>query len=252
MKNLEARIVMFSLLCLTLIANASGASQFGLGVKAGDWIGYTVQQYSGLGSTQFSQKLEFLSVEGTNVTIRQTTYTSSGTEMDQTERSGDLASTEYLPMTLFTMNVYVIPANLTTGDSVYLGSGFGNETIIGETTRTYAGADRRVVYSNFSLPQYGGQQAGSQYTFYWDKQTGVLVEGAMTLSFAFNAVLVSDTNMWSEGFNWWFWIVTIAIVVSVTIALIINIKEKSRGKNDASRTLSTAKTLAVTARERKH
>jgi len=45
---------------------------------------------------------------------------------------------------------FVIPANLTVSDPPVYITGYGNVTIEGETTRTYAGASRIVVYASFS------------------------------------------------------------------------------------------------------
>jgi len=52
----------------------------------------------------------------------------------------------------------VIPANLTVGDTIYI-TGYGNVTIANETTGTYAGASRTIVYASFS-------QYGIQLTYY--------------------------------------------------------------------------------------
>ncbi|MFZ0966404.1 MAG: dockerin type I domain-containing protein [Candidatus Bathyarchaeia archaeon] len=85
---------------------------------------------------------------------------------------------------------FVIPANRTTGDSIYM-TGYGTVTIAGETTRTYAGASRTVVYASFS-------QYGTQLTYYWDKQTGVMVEASAVYP-QLNMTATgraTETNMW--------------------------------------------------------
>jgi hypothetical protein len=95
------------------------------------------------------------------------------------------------------------------GDSVYLGNEIGNRTISSETTEAYAGADRRIIYSNFSLN-------GNQYALYWDKQTGVLAEGTMFSGAMYRALLVTATNMWAGALGWWLWaLIAIAIACGI-------------------------------------
>jgi parallel beta-helix repeat protein len=143
-------------------------------IHAGDGIKY---EYTVIGAPPELPvpewlRIDFLAVEGTTATARVTMHMSDGTEQNQTmtfDVVGD--GTPGAMLGLF------VPANLTTGDSFYM-SGNGYVTIAGETTRTYAGFVVTVVYANFS-------QYGTQLTYYWDKQTGIMVEslaisGSMT------------------------------------------------------------------------
>ncbi|MEM2995456.1 MAG: hypothetical protein QXI91_05535 [Candidatus Bathyarchaeia archaeon] len=192
------------LLCFGLMANVSAVSNNGLGVKGGDWIRYVVQE--GASGVEYQQKMEFLNVTGMAVAANLTVYMSGGTAYSQ-QLTADLASQEDYQITPFNFRVYLIPANLTSGESVYLGNEFTNKTVNGEMTRAYAGVDRRVIYSNFS-------QGGNQYTFYWDRETGVLVEGYMSSGGAlYKAVLAVETNMWSGGgFEWWIFAIAVTAV----------------------------------------
>jgi preprotein translocase subunit YajC len=88
----------------------------------------------------------------------------------------------------FGLSGFVIPANLTVGDSVYI-TGYGNITIAGETTGTSAGASRTVVYASFS-------QYGTQLTYYWDKQTGVMVEATVVSGTMTGTAKATETNIW--------------------------------------------------------
>jgi hypothetical protein len=116
-----------------------------LGVKSGDWIEYDFQETTSVGG----ETIEFLSVVGTNVTIRVTVHWSASLEINQTGNM-DLSSDDNFPATVFFgARVYIIPSNLESGASVYLAE-FGNQTIAGEATGTFAGANRRLVYTNFS------------------------------------------------------------------------------------------------------
>ncbi|MEM2971454.1 MAG: hypothetical protein QW270_03415 [Candidatus Bathyarchaeia archaeon] len=205
------------LLCFGLMANVSAVSNSGLGVEGGDWIRYVVQE--GASGVEYQQKMEFLNVTEMAVTANLTVYMSGGTAYSQ-QFTVDLASQEDSQMTPFSFRVYFIPVNLTNGESVYLGNEFANKTIDGEMTRAYAGADRRIVYSNFS-------QGGNQYTFYWDMETGVLVEGCMSSGVFYKDVLAVETNMWGKAeFEWWIF----AMVITAVICGILTSKFRKKSK----------------------
>jgi parallel beta-helix repeat protein len=183
-------IILLSLLAISALAlaykvqpaKASGT----VGVEAGDWIKYTYTISGWPSGTPYPEwlKVEFLSVEGTNATIRVTMRMSDGTEQSDT-MTVDVAAGGG---TFQGLSGFVIPANCTTGDSIYM-TGYGNVTIAGETTRTYAGATRTVVYASFS-------QYGTQLTYYWDKQTGVMVEASVTSGDMTGTAKATETNMW--------------------------------------------------------
>jgi len=182
-----------------------------VGVKAGDWIkcDYTVTGWpSGTPRPEWL-KVEILSVEGTTATVRVTMHMDDGTEESDT-MTVNVVSGEG---TLGTISGFVIPANRATGDSIYI-SGYGSIAIDGEITRTYAGASRTVVYASFS-------QYGTELTYYWDKQTGIMVE-ASTISGGIAATAkATETNMWEASpspfwMQWWFYaIVAVGIVALV-------------------------------------
>jgi hypothetical protein len=219
MKNTETRIAMVLLFWFAFMADVLTPSYGVPGVKSGDWIRYGVQE--SFSSGERWQKVEYLNATSTSVTVRITDYMPNGMETAET-RTIDLASRDDYPSALFSVRVCIIPSDLDAGDLVYLGQ-FGNETIVGETTIRVAGADRRVVYSNFS-------QVGSQYTFYWDKQTGVLTQGLMTSGLGYKSVWVTETNMWSGGYDWWLWVIVIVVVVCGLIVSRKKIQGMQHGK----------------------
>jgi len=198
-----------------------------VGVEAGDWIKveYTVSGWPSGQPYPEWLKVEFLSVEGINVTVRVTMHMSDGTEQNATVPVDVVAGGQAIGLSGF-----VIPANLTTGDSVYI-TGYGNVTIAGETTRTYAGASRTVVYASFS-------QYGTQLTYYWDKQTGVMVGGSTTSGSITATAKATETNMWQAAPSGlpieatYLYILTAVIIViaAATIALIIRRKREPQEK----------------------
>ena len=132
-------------------------------------------------------KVEFLSVEGTNATVRVTMHMDDGTEQNATAPVDIVGGGGEA----FGLSGFVIPANLTVGDVVYI-SGYGNVTIVGEKTGSYAGASRTVVYTGFS-------QYGTDLTYYWDKQTGVMVEASTTSGTITGTGKATETNIWQAA-----------------------------------------------------
>ena len=78
---------------------------------------------------------------------------------------------------------FIIPANLNVGENFT--SNEGNITITAVREKTYAGANRNVVYANTSETE-----------FYWDKSTGVLVEADSSYPDFSITTKVERTNMW--------------------------------------------------------
>lgn len=164
-----------------------------VGAKAGDWVKYdytyTVEPTVPLPTWI---KVEFLSVEETTVTARVTTHLSDGTE-----------SSENVTMDVEaggggTLSGFIIPANSKVGDSINM-TGLGPVTIEGKSTRTYAGASRTVVHASVS-----------GITFYWDKQTGVLVEASMVGATA----KATETNLWQAGVSALLYVLVAVIAAS--------------------------------------
>jgi len=167
-------------------ANFAAVEVDGIGVTVGDWIKVEYEITAWPTGEPYPEwlKLEFLSIEGTSATVLVTMHMSDGTEqsdtasMDIGEGGGEA----------FGLAGFVVPRNVTTGDSVYV-SGYGHLTITGETTRTYAGAERTVAYASFS-------EYGVQMTYYWDRQTGVMVEASSTQDGMTVTARATETNMW--------------------------------------------------------
>jgi len=189
------------------LMNPWGASEVQVGVKASDWIKieYTISRWTSGQPRPEWLKVEFLSVEGTKITIRVTMRMSDGTEQSDTVPVDVVAGGE-----AFGLSGFVIPANLKTGDYVYI-TGYGNIPIAGETTRAYAGASRTVVYASIS-------QYGTQLTYYWDKQTGVMVEASTTSAGVTATAKATETNMWQPTpiwMQWWLWAIVAVVIVAL-------------------------------------
>lgn len=172
------------------------SNEIGIGVKPGDWIkyNYTVTGVpSGITVPQWF-KVEFLEVEGTKATVYVTMQRSDSTEQSES-LTVDVATGNG---TLDVFFGFIIPANSAPGDFIYI-SEYGRITIDGETSRIYAGESRTVVYATF-------YDARARY--YWDKQTGVMVEASVSLGGITVTAKVLETNMWGVipfWMQWWFW-----------------------------------------------
>jgi len=206
---------------VTITASAPPGVQ--VGVKAGNWIkiDYTISGWPA--GTPFPEwlKVEFLSVEGTNATVRVTMHMSDGTEQNATVPMDVVAGGG----TFQGLSGFVIPANCTTGDSIYM-SGYGNVTIAGETTSSYAGASRTVVYASFS-------QYGTQLTYHWDKLTGAMVEASTISGGITGTAKATETNMWQAAPSvlpiepiYLYILVALAIIIVVGAAVFIIRRKK--------------------------
>jgi len=180
-----------------------------VGIKAGDWIKLEYAFTGWPADVTYPEwlKVEFTDIEGTNVTVRFTQHISDGTEQSDTV-SVDIVS----GIEVHEIAAIVIPSNRTTGDRVYIAN-YGNVTIEDEVLKTYAGANRTVVYASF-------RPTDAQLDYYWDKVTGVMMEVSST-SPDFTAILkATETNMWKAGTSrmpWWPWIIVGVVAVGLVI-----------------------------------
>lgn len=195
----------FVAVMLSLILIPAGLAA--IEVEEGDWIEIKYTISGAPSGTVLPQwiKIEFLTVAGTTATIRVTMHMSDGNEESDTMT----VDVEAGGGSFGGLSGLVIPANCKVGDSIEM-AGFGTMTIEGEKTGTYAGASRTVVYA--SLSQYG-----TELTYYWDKQTGVMVgasgtSGGMTVS-----AKVTDTNIWETEplSGQWLWILAVVVIIVV-------------------------------------
>ncbi len=231
MKTVQTSTMILALIFALSLSAVSASTSPSFGGKTGDWVQYDLQ--NSFVSSGEMLRMDFLNVTGTNLTVNVTVYTAAFTEMNET-RSINLSSQDAqddFPLEPWlNARVYLISAGLNVNDSVYLGQGFGFRNITGDTTMSYAGANREVIYANFSQQEYN-------YTFYWDKQTGILTEGIWTLGgAAVTDVLISETSMWGWIAIWWIWI---AVAIAIALGILTSRKsvmKKLRRKPDVPTT----------------
>jgi hypothetical protein len=189
------------------------------GFEAGEYIkvDYTITGAPSGSPLPQWLKLEFLRIELTNATIRATLHSSDGTESSVNMTVGLTGGGE-----AFSLSGLILPADSSVGDSVTI-TGYGTVAIEGETTGTYAGATRTVLYAKVS-------QTGVQFTYYWDKQTGVMVGGSGSVVSPTGGVIATtftatETNMWKPAsqlpFDPMILYIIIAIVIIAVVAVLL-------------------------------
>lgn len=157
-----------------------------VGVKAGYWGTYNyVKSYPEMVTIRKQIEMKIISVEEASVALH-ITITDLDSSVKQ-EQNSTISITAGNGISSFYLGL-IIPPNLTTDNSVYI-TPFGNKTIAGETSRSYANMQRTIVYTSFS-------SGASQFTYYWDKQTRVLMELSVIYGSVVEAANLITTNMW--------------------------------------------------------
>jgi hypothetical protein len=233
MKKDVGAIIMTTIFALILLGNLPAVLCHSVGVKSGDWIEYDLQEPP----EERTQRIEFEGVSATVLTLNITDITLGTDIMPSTEIYSasieiNLTTTDdSLTSSFLSARALIIPNDTSVNDSVYLGE-FGNEKILGETTRTYAESARTVIYANFTFQL-------NQYTLYWDKQTGVLLEGTKSYGPLYWSLSAVDTNMWTGGIGWWFWIIIAVVIACGILSTKRNAIRKLWRKPDATGTSKT-------------
>ena len=206
---IRAGSVLLILLCLTTLASVL-VSADPVEIMSGDWIQYG---HANTGNVPFTTdtvwtKVEFLDVSGSTVTVKVSSLMTNGTIIIGGSCVPPSGSTIKINVGANSKSSgefsgFVIPTDLSAGDTFSV-SGWGNVTITGETTRTYAGVSRTVVYAPYSSDaKVPGESMGT--ISYWDKQTGIFVEETITTASYTMSFRAIQTNIWtaeSGGFNW--------------------------------------------------
>jgi hypothetical protein len=185
------------------------SAEISVGVKEGDWIEYKITLNGAIPEEHNVEwaRFEVLAVEGKTIEVNITSRFTTGTE-----------NTESSTLNLETGQIgdaFIIPANLNNGEA-FLEQYEGTITISGVEEKTYSGAKRNVVYATTSHTKY-----------YWDRATGVLVEGISTYSDFTLTTKVEKTNMWQPekfGLDPTVFIALITTVIAAILAIFLILK----------------------------
>lgn len=163
-----------------------------VGVKSGDWVKYDVvtEERNWSGWLRF----DLYDVEAGLVRFNSTTYSDSA---GYTYTSGQYNLSDISGYVVYPNDVIktiVVPANLKTGDILHF-YGMSNITIAGETSDTYLGASREVIYATY-IPDNVSSEA-SRIDYKWDKTTGISLEyTALYPDGKTTTGKIADTNIW--------------------------------------------------------
>ncbi len=175
---MDRKLGLLTALLIVLIGVDVVFAEILVGVKKGDWIEYQAV-FTGTppaGHEVTWARTEVVDVQGALISLNITTKFFDGTLLNETIilnlETGQLG------------DEFIIPANLNKGDT-FFDKHHGTMTISAVEERTYAGAARTVVSATTA-----------QSTYYWDKATGVLVEGISEFpDYAIHSI-ADKTNMW--------------------------------------------------------
>jgi hypothetical protein len=175
------RTILCTALVLVLAASvlfAATLAQASAGVKAGDWIEYSITSTGApnQGHDVAWARMEVTAVNAPTVSVKITSNFTDGTS--ETISSNLNLETGHL------IDDFIIPAGLKVGDS-FPDENYGNVTITGSEVRSFAGAARTVLTATMGNNSY-----------VWDQETGVSVEGnTTTADYAIYSVAFA-TNLW--------------------------------------------------------
>jgi hypothetical protein len=190
------------LIILVVSAPIVVSAEISVGVKAGDWIEYQVTCTGNPpeGHNVTWARMGIVNVQGRNISLAIAAKMFDGTWSNETValnlETGQLGDN------------FIIPANLSNGDT-FFDKLQGNITISGVEEKTCAGVTRTVVSG--TTPQT---------TYYWDKATGVLVEGNSSYTNFTMYTKVDKTNMWQAQIFGLDPAVFYALVIGVAVIIV--------------------------------
>jgi hypothetical protein len=221
---MDRKLTLAIALLIVLVVSAPVAvlAEISVGVKQGNWIEYQVT-FTGTppeGHAVTWARMDIVSVQGKNITLAVATKQSDGSWLNET-----------VPLNLEAGQLgddFIIPANLNSGDT-FFDKGHGNITISGTEERTYAGTKRTIVSGTISET---AQQNTYQTTYYWDKATGVLVEGDSSYTNFTMYTTADKTNMWQaqtlglDSTVFYAIVIGVAVIIVAVIAFFVMRRKK--------------------------
>jgi hypothetical protein len=174
------------LVVLTATANSAVAAPLP-GVKAGDTADYKVVGYPAYNTTHIT----VWGTKGAYVALTATNYKANGSLYSVSNRNQSVA--QYGGASWATVGIFfwVVSKNLTVGPGEILGMSPG-VFVRNNLTMTAAGVSRFVLHANGS--------ASGRVTYldmYFDRETGLVVQGNYRSAAGWNNVTLISTNVWS-------------------------------------------------------
>jgi len=251
---MKAKVETISTLTLLLALLMIFPTVFGQntdGVKAGDWVLYSVTRLGpdtvAWGGPTMKRavwvKVEVQNISGTVITARETIHLTDGSD-SITTISWDLQG-------VGSWYHFIIATNLGPGDKVGDYTVWVNETgefkdveltLNNTVSRSYGGVTREVNVLKFSeLVGYFEWWNNNTLEYYWDCETGFLLEkiwqsryvelGNTPISTL--RLEIADTNMWemeTDSFPWQPLAVAIPVGAIIVAAVTIKLRNKKKGE----------------------
>jgi len=249
-------MLFLSLLFVSLSALGQNVSEAELvGVKVGDWVKYNVIRI-GPDSVAWTPspmeravwiKVEVQNVSGTTVTALEIIHLTNGSDSVSTI-SWDLQNVNTL------WRHFIIAANLGPGDKVGEYTMWMNETevfkdvdlVLNDTvSRTYGGVTRDVNVLKFSeLVGYFEYWNNNTLEYYWDRETGFLLERIWQTRYAELGstpmstlkLEIADTNMWKmeaqlfQSQSWLWGIVGLVGTTAAGVTILVKLPKTERNR----------------------
>lgn len=197
----------FTFIAMTALFNGATLRNNLVGVRKGDWIQYNVSE-TGNPPPEYNitwARMDITGVHDEAINVSVQTLFGNGT----------LYSESYVPLNIATGAIgdgFFIPTNLNPGDN-YTSQYEGIISITGVEELNLAGEQRTVFVG-----------VTNQTTYYWDKQTGIMVAATSNLPGCTLYTKTGSTNIWQPqiiGLNQTVFYILVAIIAAVLIALIL-------------------------------
>jgi hypothetical protein len=181
-------LICFALAFVWVLCNVATIQVIGVwgSFETGNWVKYEVTIAPLLEGEVVPTWImyEFLTLDGTNASVRVTIHLSDGDEWDGLTNI-DIVSGSHTGL--------IIPSHSKVGDSVHI-SDYGSLSIEGVDTSTYTGVTRTVVFASYS-------NSTTTLNYYWDEQTGIMLEQNITKDDITTNWKIMDTNIWQTRLN---------------------------------------------------
>jgi hypothetical protein len=180
-----------------------------VGVKKGDWIQYQVTE-TGNPAPQYNitwARMDIISVQGEVITVNVQTAFGNGTLYPENGINLNLATGAI-------GDGFFVPTNLNPGDRYATEyEGIINMTSVGQIE---AGGAQRAVLIGVT----------NESTYYWDRQTGIMVAATSNLPGCVMHTQTSATNIWAPqilGLGRTMFILLVIIVVAIVLVVFLAI-----------------------------
>jgi hypothetical protein len=228
------------LLAQLLLAMNVSAVIYDVGVKPGDWLKYYYDWMSEVATQQEIEKANQVSYSlievkevsnTTNVKVQETTFFKNGSKAIKIY-IGDIKTG------VGNLSVQVISSNLVVGDMI---SEAPDAPSINRTEmKKYAGATREINSLGMGTVETGEENL-TQFSFYWDKKTGILCE-MIILRYRANVTTgnyetisrmrwnIFETSLWKPETSIEEWLVVVIFAIIIGGVALFFMFRKSSGK----------------------